>query len=83
MMVGFVVDGYLLEFCDIVLQERGRALSLFEEGGPSPVATSDKVTAAKGPDYNELVISVNKCRGLIPNTSGMYEGYVYLVRASS
>ena len=67
---------YLLEFCDNVLQERGRALSLFEEGGSSPAATSDKVTAAKGSDYNELVISVNKCQGLIPNTSGIHVGYV-------
>ena len=53
------------------IQERERALSLFEEGGPSLVATSDKVTT-KGPDYNELVISVNKCHGLISNTSGIH-----------
>ena len=45
-------------------------LSLFEEGGPSLATTSDKVTA-KGADYNEMVISISKCHGLAPNTSGI------------
>ena len=55
---------------DINVQERERALSLFEEGAPSLAATSKQATV-KGPDYNELVISVNKCCGLIPNTTGI------------
>ena len=55
---------------NVHVQERERALSLFEEGAPSLAATSKQVTV-KGPDYNELVISVNKCCGLIPNTSGI------------
>ena len=63
--------GYYGFQSNIIIQERERALSLFEEGRPSLAATSDKVTT-KGPDYNELVISVNKCYGLIPNTSGIH-----------
>lgn len=55
----------------ITAQEREQALSLFEEGAPTLAATSNQVTV-KGPDYNELVISVNKCCSLIPNTSGIH-----------
>ena len=66
-----ICDIYSLQqYYAINVQERERALSLFEEGAPSLAATSKQVTV-KGPDYNELVITVNKCCGLIPNTSGI------------
>ena len=55
-----------------ITQERGKALSLVEDQPDSGTAAPvDSKVTVKGPDYNELVVTVDKCRGLMSSTSGM------------
>ena len=59
-------------FLFTITQERGKALSLVEDQPDSGTAAPvDSKVTVKGPDYNELVVTVDKCRGLMTSTSGM------------
>ena len=59
-------------FLFTITQERGKALSLVEDQPDSGTAAPvDSKVTVKGQDYNELVVTVDKCRGLMTSTSGM------------